>query len=379
MAPKEKIAAMTEATKEDDTPKEPRHRCIEVWALTRESFEMEKEERFKLYYDLCKKTEGEPFKPNSLVTPAPITFLEEATVVVSLCVILGGPLVWIFSLLALLFLGTWSQLGVYLLVSAVLAYHPMPSHEWSRKHVVGCWWTRCLYKYFTYRFVWSGDSHELIQKHKPWIGAGPPHGVMPFSNVMSIPGINAVPGIDFVGGPASVVMHTPFLRYLTVFPSVPVGGASLQKANEAGLCAGIVPDGIAGIFRQDPHKEVVALKNRKGLARHALRTGTNILPAYSFGNTSCFSSWWDPWGYMEKFSRKAQMSVFLYWGRFGLPIPRRCQITMVFGDVIIVDKVKDPTQEQIDEVHEKILSGIRLCFEDHKDALGWGDKELVFD
>lgn len=206
-------------------------------------------------------------------------------------------------------------------------------------------------------------------------------GVLPFSNVLSIPGINAVPGIKFVGAPATVVLHTPFLRYLTIFPSVPVGGPSIKKATDAGICVGIVPDGIAGIFRQDAHKEVVALKNRKGLARHALRFGTNILPAYSFGNTSCFGAWWDPYGYMEKISRKCQASIFFYWGRFYLPIPRRCQITMVYGNPIIVEKAKngEPTQEQIDNLHEEILAGIRHCFEEHKAALGWGDRELEFD
>ena len=54
---------------------------------------------------------------------------------------------------------------------------------------------------------------------------------------------------------------------------------------------------------------------------------------------------------------------------------------MVYGDPIIVERAKngEPTQEQIDEVHDKLLAGIRTCFENHKHALGWGDKELVFE
>ncbi|CAB9530266.1 Diacylglycerol O-acyltransferase 2-like protein 6 [Seminavis robusta] len=363
------------------------HRCIDVWAVPPHLFKIEKEERIKIIESmalskeqtLVKHTEEGPFEPNSLTTPAHISFVEEAVVVVSLGIMIGGPLAWIASMITILCVGTWTQCAVAVLISAILAYHPMPSVEYSREHIISSWWTRCIYKYFSYRFVWSGDSHIKIHEAVPWIGAGPPHGVMPFANVLSIPGINAVPGIDFLGAPASVVMNTPFLRYLTIYPSVPVGGASLQKATEAGHCVGIVPDGIAGIFRQNEHKEVVALKHRKGLARHALRTGTNILPAYSFGNTSCFSAWWDPSGYMEKISRKAQASIFVYWGRFGLPIPRRCQITMVYGDPIYVDKVAEPAQKQIDELHEKILNGIRDCFEEHKASLGWGDKELEFD
>ena len=65
-------------------------------------------------------------------------------------------------------------------------------------------------------------------------------GVMPFSNVLSIPGINSVAAIEFVGAPASVVMHTPFLRYLTLFPSVPVSASSINEAISSGLSVGLV-------------------------------------------------------------------------------------------------------------------------------------------
>eukprot|EP00965_Chrysotila_dentata_P211065 6186267-Pleurochrysis_carterae.AAC.2 len=51
---------------------------------------------------------------------------------------------------------------------------------------------------------------------------------------------------------------------------------------------------------------------------------------------------------MESLSRKAQTSIFFYWGRFGLPLPRRVNITMLFGRPIKVDKVDQPTDEQVD-------------------------------
>jgi hypothetical protein len=148
------------------------HRCIDVWALTPELFNVEKQERFKIIADTCQKTEVGPFPPNSLTTPAPITFLEEAVVLTSLGIIIGGPLLWINCMIALLFVGSWSQCGVALAVSFILAFHPMPPNEFSNRHVTCSWWTRCIYKYFTYRFVWSGDSHESIQENRPWIGAG---------------------------------------------------------------------------------------------------------------------------------------------------------------------------------------------------------------
>ena len=68
----------------------------------------------------------------------------------------------------------------------------------------------------------------------------------------------------------------------------------------------VVPDGIAGIFRTNAYDERVVLKSRKGIARLALRTGHAIVPAYSIGNTAAFSAFFDPWGVMERVSRKVQ-------------------------------------------------------------------------
>ena len=43
-----------------------------------------------------------------------------------------------------------------------------------------------------------------------------------------------------------------------------------------------------------------------------------------------------------------------------------------------VPKVENPTEEQIDEVHQKILAATKQMFDLHKASLGWGDKEMKF-
>ena len=65
---------------------------------------------------------------------------------------------------------------------------------------------------------------------------------------------------------------------------------AFKKALDEGSCVGLVPDGIAGIFRCTAEDEVVVLKKRKGIAKLALRTGHPIVPAYSIGNTAAFSA-----------------------------------------------------------------------------------------
>ena len=153
-------------------PNKTGSRCIEVWAIPPEVYQATtREERVALLESMAQQTEDGPFPPNSLTTPAPISILEETVVLLSLGVQLGGPLVWAFTMFGLVFVGTWTQLGTAMAISYGLAYHPMPSRLYATKNIVNSWWTRCLYKYFTYRFVWTGDSHELIQDAKPWIGA----------------------------------------------------------------------------------------------------------------------------------------------------------------------------------------------------------------
>ena len=51
---------------------------------------------------------------------------------------------------------------------------------------------------------------------------------------------------------------------------------------------------------------------------------------------------------------------------------------MAFGRVIEVQKVENPTEEQIDEVHQKIINATKQMFDLHKASLGWGDKEMEF-
>ena len=176
-----------------------------------------------------------------------------------------------------------------------------------------------------------------------------------------------------------MVGRTPCLRYMTMYGVIDVSGKSIARALDAGTCVGTVPDGIAGIFRCTAADEVVKLKHRKGIAKLALRTGHPILPAYSIGNTAAFSAWFDPFGLLESVSRKVQASFFVYWGRFYLPIPRRCNVTMLLGAPIKVDKVAEPTDEQVDALHAKLLTEMEALFETHKAACGWGHKKIIFE
>mmetsp|Transcript_18515 Transcript_18515/g.45284 ORF Transcript_18515/g.45284 Transcript_18515/m.45284 type:complete len:237 (+) Transcript_18515:3-713(+) len=235
-----------------------------------------------------------------------------------------------------------------------------------------------MYKYYSYRFMWTGDMLDqavAAAKKQGWVGAGVPHGVIPIANFLSMPAINEFLNVDFVGAPASVVFHTPFLRYLTIYGAVDVSAKSLKKATLKGTCVGLVGDGIAGIFSEG---EVVALKNRKGLARFALKNGVTLIPAYSMGNTAIMTALYDSAGIMESLSRKLRMSFFIPVGRWGTVLPRRANVSMLLGPLVAPEQKEDPSQEEIDAVHQQLLDGIEGCFNTHRGAHGWPDRQFSF-
>jgi hypothetical protein len=135
--------------------------------------------------------------------------------------------------------------------------------------------------------------------------------------------------------------------------------------------------GIAEIFETSDRAEIIVLARRRGFVREALTYGVPIVPVYLFGNTACLSCLSDPCGVLQSVSRALKMSVTLFWGRFGLPIPRRSPITAVMGDPIVVPHVPQPSDAQIDEWHAVFVARERELFEKHKAAYGWGDKQLI--
>ena len=360
--------------------------CLEIFACPNEALALPDADRRKVVQGLTRSSPPGGFKPNELAGKAALSFWQEAYVVVVLAIVMGGPLLLLPSFIYCAMQG-WEWLLCWFVLVYILAFHPVPTHPMNGRQtdaergLAKSKLASALYRYFSYRFVWSGDAKEKCEKVPAWIGAGPPHGVLPFANVLSIPAINTFSFRHFVGAGASVVPKTPFLRYMSCFGFIDVSSKTIARALDAGTCVGTVPDGIAGIFSMNkrPLEEVVKLKDRKGIARLALRTGHPIVPAYSIGNTAAFSAWFDPFGLLERASRAVQASLFIYWGRFLLPIPRRTNITMLIGQPIVVDKVEDPTAEQVDAVHQRLLTEMAELFDTHKAALGWGHKKIVFE
>lgn len=122
--------------------------------------------------------------------------------------------------------------------------------------------------------------------------------------------------------------------------------------------------GIAELFLCSDQEERLFIKKRKGFVKLAMRAGVPIVPVYFFGNTSVLQVLVHP--VLQKIARSTGITLTVFWGLFGSPIPRPNPITGVIGRPIEMPHVPEPTDEDVDKYHLKYVEEVQRLFEKYK-------------
>lgn len=174
--------------------------------------------------------------------------------------------------------------------------------------------------------------------------------------------------------------HMPFFREL----ALSLGGISASAQSiehvighpEGGYVCALMVGGAAESYYARPGDYRVILEKRKGFVKLALRNGTPLVPVFSFGETDLFNQLDSPEGSMlrtiqEHIRKFIGFAPIIPLGRgffqysFGI-IPLRKPVTTVVGRPIEVEKVPNPTNGQIDELHKKFMKELHKMFEEQK-------------
>ena len=67
----------------------------------------------------------------------------------------------------------------------------------------------------------------------------------------------------------------------------------------------------------------------------------------------------DPFGLMETASRKLKAGFLGYYGRWGLPVPRRVPCTVVVAPHVCGEKTASPTAEELEVLHKEYQVFVR--------------------
>lgn len=168
------------------------------------------------------------------------------------------------------------------------------------------------------------------------------------------------------------------------FGCISVSARSLDyifSASRHGQAVAILPGGSREQLDAIPKTMNLTLKNRKGFIKMALKHGVNLVPVITFGENDTYMVT-KPNGesYFHQFQEWCLKTIGFapvnFSGRCGV-LPLRVPLTSVIGAPIQVNMIKDPTTDQIDEIHNKYCEELVKLYDEHKANYGYGAVPIV--
>ncbi|GBN73267.1 2-acylglycerol O-acyltransferase 1 [Araneus ventricosus] len=113
----------------------------------------------------------------------------------------------------------------------------------------------------------------------------------------------------------------------------------------------------------------------------------SLVPVFAFGENDIFQQAENPKGsslrqLQDKLKSFLGFSLPFFRGRgmfqynYGL-LPYRKPITVIIGKPIDVEKISEPTEEDIKTLHQKYIDSLTALFEEHKEKYAPGSKLLL--
>jgi 1-acyl-sn-glycerol-3-phosphate acyltransferase len=126
-----------------------------------------------------------------------------------------------------------------------------------------------------------------------------------------------------------------------------------------------------------PDEEHIILNSRKGFVRMAVKHGVPLLPVYCFGATKMFKRLELP--ALEHLSILLRVSICVFFGSCGLPMPFRQRLLYVMGSPLFPLNANSNAvsfDELVDDLHARFCDELIALFDRHKESYGWDRKTL---
>lgn len=161
----------------------------------------------------------------------------------------------------------------------------------------------------------------------------------------------------------------------------------LSDKTKTGNLLTIVVGGLAEADLSDSEVLKVVVAQRKGFVKKALVHGAHIIPCIAFGENSVFkkvnlepSSFWyrceSKWYKLFKFKHPIYYGRSIFSSHLKGVMPYKRPITVVMGDPIKVERISNPSNKQIDELHATYLKELRAMYDANPDFCAKYDKVL---
>ena len=168
----------------------------------------------------------------------------------------------------------------------------------------------------------------------------------------------------------------PLLRELLLaMGAVSVSEKSIKAvlSKGPGHAVAIVLGGASEALLSKPGTHDLVVNRRKGFFRIALQTGASIIPVYCFGENDLYDQISDGViGQMNHWFIKASgffLPVYFGTGLFCFgetpfnPVPKRTPLITVLGDPIDVERIPNPSKEEIEQLKALYIAGLADIFD----------------
>eukprot|EP01118_Nematostelium_gracile_P013579 TRINITY_DN5154_c0_g1_i1.p1 TRINITY_DN5154_c0_g1~~TRINITY_DN5154_c0_g1_i1.p1 ORF type:complete len:319 (-),score=61.86 TRINITY_DN5154_c0_g1_i1:59-991(-) len=228
---------------------------------------------------------------------------------------------------------------------------------------------------------------KLVQKQeldwrKQYIFALHPHGMMPWVILPIGKGQQwdkLYPGIFVRALAASILFKIPICREGLIWMGVvDASRFNASQALKSGSSISVIVGGSAELLEAQPNTDILILKRRKGFVRLALENGVDLVPVYGYGINDLYIQF--PWFKKARqwFTSMTQIAPTFGLGRqFCYMFPLQRPIAVLVGRAIPVNKVEDPTDEQVDALHEKYMEELQQLFDDYNATSGENRKLII--
>ena len=237
-----------------------------------------------------------------------------------------------------------------------------------------------LFDFFNVRSNFYDVSPRLDRK-KRHIWAMHPHAIVPLHALTWCAFLDKQDRELYgVGGMANAIYFMPFVRNIFMWlNNISASYKVLRSSLLANKNVFLLPDGIAGVFYARRGQHYAVLKKRRGMFRLAIETGASIVPIYCFGANDLLDQAVADDSLIGKLSRKFRVSVTIFWGQFGLPIPFPVNMSYVFGDPVPPPELSGSNakmEDAVEHFYREYVKSLKEAFDKYKDAAGYAKAEL---
>jgi len=253
------------------------------------------------------------------------------------------------------------------------------------------WMSHAAYAFYSYfpNADLRVDPALKIRKDRRYLLCAHPHGIFGMYIVIIAEHFVSNFGLRFISFAAPVLTLIPIAR--RHFNCIGLACADsktmrrVMKFNHPLNVFYSTPGGIEEMFCVP--EEIIVISKRKGFCKIAIQRGCDLVPIYGFGNNQMFPVITGRKSFLGKLSKIINVSIVAFVGRFNipyLPMATKHPQLVAIGEPILVEKNEDPSQEEIDELHEKYCIAIRELFDKYKTDpslknTGFASKRLYFE